>query len=264
MNKETAKILIQKFQEGILSDHENELLEKYLENDWIQLEELEDLNAMHQNLKLEETEVPSKDLRKDFYKNLELEKQGITSSNTSASNWWNNIFSQNFAKVNWGFGLATLLIGLLLGNLFQTNSNDKIDVLAQQLQETQETMMLALLGKESSRDRLKAVKITHQMDDVSNAVIEAMLTTLNNDDNVNVRLAAVEGLSQYVNNPIVREGLIKAIKNQSAPMVQLALAELMVELQDKKSVNEFQDLMNQEEMPSEIKAEIKKKIKVLL
>ena len=186
------------------------------------------------------------------------------SSNTTTSNWWNNIFSQNFAKVNWGFGLATLLIGLFLGNLFQSNSSNKIDVLAQQLQETQETMMLALLEKESSRDRLKAVKITHQMDDVSNAVIEAMLATLNNDGNVNVRLAAVEGLSQYVDNPMVREGLIKSIKNQSAPMVQLALAELMVELQDKQSVNEFQDLMKQEEMPTEIKAEIKKKIKVLL
>lgn len=264
MNKETTKILIQKFQDGTLSEIENELLEKYIEEGSIELEALTDLNLLHQDLKLEKPEIPSTQMQEVFYKNLESEKLKIANEASSKSSWWNNIFSQNFAKINWGFGMATLIVGLLLGNLFNNNANPKIDSLAQQLQQTQETMMMALLEKESSRDRLKAVKITQEMNDVSNPVIESLLMTLNNDENVNVRLAAVEALADFSNNPNVREGLVKSIQNQQSPMVQLALAELMVYLQDKKSVNEFQKLLDKKETPNEIKTQLKEKIKVLL
>lgn len=262
MNKDTAKMLIQKFHDGTLSDAENDSLEKYIENDWIQLEELNDLNAIHKNLILEESAVPINELRSVFYENLEKEKQNTS---PKKSNWWNQLFTSNLANANWGFGLAALLVGLLLGNLFQTNSsNPELEILAKELQKTQETMMVALLEKESSRDRLKAVKISQEMDDVSNKIIQMLLTTLNTDGNVNVRLAAIETLADYSKNPIVREGLVKAIQNQESPMVQLALAELMVFLQDKRSVNEFKELMQKKEIPTEIKDQLEEKIKVLL
>ena len=264
MNKETAKILIQKFQEGNLTDSDNEFLETYIENGWIELEELEDLNAIHKNLNLEESEVPSKEMQTVFYQNLENEKNAITNISASKTNWWTSFFPQNFAKINWGFGMMTLLVGLLLGNFFKSDSTGKMDELATQLQKTQETMMMALLEKESSRDRLKAVKISNEMTDVSGPVVEALLRTLNNDENVNVRLAAIEALADFSQNPKVRKGLINAIQYQDSPMVQLTLAELMVFLQDKKSVEEFKNLMKKKDIPMEVKNQLEEKIKVLL
>jgi hypothetical protein len=236
MNKETAKILIQKFKDGELTDSDNELLETYIENGWIELEELEDLKMIHDNLIFEKSEIPSKEMQTVFYQNLAKEKSAKT-------NWWNPLFPQNFAKINWGFGMMTLLVGLLLGNFFKSDSTEKIDTLTAQLQKTQETMMMALLEKESSHDRLKAVKISNKMTDASGPVVEALLRTLNNDENVNVRLAAIEALADFSQNPKVRKGLINAIQYQDSPMVQLTLAELMVFLQDKKSVEEFKNLM---------------------
>ncbi len=264
MNKETAKILIQKFHEASLTDSENELLETYIENGWIELEELEDLKAIHENLVLEESEIPSKEMQQVFYQNLEKEKSTLANISASKTNWWNKFFSPNFAKVNWGFGMIALLVGLFLGNFFKSDSTEKIDVLAAQLQQTQETMMMALLEKESSRDRLKAVKISNEMTDASGPVIEALLRTLNNDENVNVRLAAIEALADFSQNPKVRKGLIDAIQYQDSPMVQLTLAELMVFLQDKRSVDEFKNLMDKKEIPPEIKDQLNEKIKVLL
>lgn len=264
MNKETAKILIQKFQESNLTDAENELLENYIENGWIELEELEDLNAIHKNLILEESEVPSKEMQAIFYQNLTEEKNSLNNLSTPKTSWWNTLFPQNFAKVNWGFGMMTLLVGLFLGNFFQSGSTEQVDALAAQLQETQETMMMALLEKESSRDRLKAVKISNEMTDVSGPVIEALLQTLNNDENVNVRLAAIEALADFSQNPKVRKGLIDAIQYQDSPMVQLTLAELMVFLQDKRSVEEFKNLMKKKDIPMEVKNQLEEKIKVLL
>ena len=261
MNKETAKMLVQKFQDGNLSVAENELLENYLEKGWIDLEELSDLHAIHNNLKLEETEIPSKEMQQVFYENLENEKSILVTQKSSSTNWWNQF---NFSKINWALGVVALLLGVLLGNLFSSNSSDEIKNLASQLQQTQETMMLALLEKESSRDRLKAVKITQEMSNVSSTVIEGLLTTLNNDENVNVRLAAIESLSEYAQNPVVREGLVKSIQNQNSPLVQLKLAELMVYLQDKSSVQEFKDLIKEKEIPTDVKNQLEEQIKVLL
>lgn len=264
MNKETAKILIQKFHEASLTDAENELLETYIENGWIELEELEDLKAIHNNLILEKTDIPSKEMQSNFYQNLEKEKIALANISSPKTSWWNSLFPQNFGKINWGFGMMTLLVGLLLGNFFQSDSTEKIDSLAAQLQETQETMMMALLEKESSRDRLKAVKISNKMTDASGPVIEALLQTLNNDENVNVRLAAIEALADFSQNPKVRKGLIDAIQYQDSPMVQLTLAELMVFLQDKRSVEEFKNLLKEKDIPTEVKNQLEEKIKVLL
>ena len=202
-------------------------------------------------------------MRDVFYKNLEKEKSTLSSENETlniTSNWWSNFFLK---KINWGLGLALLFGGMLLGNLMDTGQSQQINELAHQLQETQETMMLTLLKKKSSTERLKAVHISQEMNDVSEQVINMLLKTLNRDPNVNVRLAAIEALSNYAEKPVVREGLIKSIQNQEAPMVLLALAELMVILEDERSIEEFQDLMNNTEVPQEIQNELNEKIKML-
>ena len=263
MNTDTKKILIQKFQEGTLSAKENTMLEQFIENGEIQLEDLERLNNLHQKLELETTEVPTQTMRDIFYKNLEQEKSNLSSDHEAmniTSNWWGNIFSQ---KINWGFGLALLFGGMLLGNFMDTDQSSQINELANQLQETQETMMVTLLEKKSSTERLKAVHISQEMNEVSEQVISMLLKTLNKDPNVNVRLAAIETLSNYAEKPVVREGLIKSIQNQEAPMVLLALAELMVILEDERSIEEFQELMNRTEVPQEIQNELNEKIKML-
>jgi len=221
------------------------------------------LNTLHQKLELETAEVPTQPMREVFYKNLEKEKNTLSSGNESMnikSNWWSNLFTQ---KINWGLGLALLFGGMLLGNFMDSGQSNQINDLAKQLQETQETMMLTLLEKKSSTERLKAVHISQGMNDVSEKVISMLLKTLNKDPNVNVRLAAIETLSNYAEKPVVREGLIKSIQNQQAPMVLLALAELMVILEDERSVEEFQDLMNSTEVPQEIQNELNEKIKML-
>jgi len=263
MNTDTIKILLQKFQEGSLSAKENTMLEQFIESGEVQLEDLDGLNSLHQKLELETADIPTQPMRDVFYKNIEKEKATLSGKNETmniASNWWSNLF---FKKINWGLGLALLFGGMLLGNFMDSGQSQQINELTDQLQETQETMMSTLLEKKSSTERLKAVHISQGMNDVSEQVINMLLKTLNRDPNVNVRLAAIETLSNYAEKPVVREGLIKSIQNQQAPMVLLALAELMVILEDERSIEEFQDLMNSTEVPQEIQNELNEKIKML-
>jgi HEAT repeats len=83
---------------------------------------------------------------------------------------------------------------------------------------------------------------------------------LNNDENVNVRLTALETLSKMATDPKVREGLIQSINYQDSPLVQSALADLMLSIQEKKSVRSFQKLLKKPETNEAIKTKIKETI----
>ena len=77
-------------------------------------------------------------------------------------------------------------------------------------------------------------------------------------------MAALESLYQYAENPIIREGLIRSIRNQNSPMVQMSLAEMMASLQEKRSVKEFEKLLRSNRSPEEVKEKIKSSIQPLM
>jgi hypothetical protein len=102
------------------------------------------------------------------------------------------------------------------------------------------------------------------MNQVSHKVTEALFKTMNRDDNVNVRLAALEALVPYAKQSTVREELVRSIGKQDSPLVQVALAELMATIQEKKSVKEQQKLLENKNTPKEVRSKINESIKVLI
>jgi hypothetical protein len=81
---------------------------------------------------------------------------------------------------------------------------------------------------------------------------------------VNVRLVTVETLSQLASYASVREGLIQAIPQQESPLVQIALADVMVNLQEKRSVSALQRLLKQENLNASVKDKLEQSVKVLM
>lgn len=120
--------------------------------------------------------------------------------------------------------------------------------------------MLSLLEKESATERLKAVSLTQEMDQASKHVTGALLQTLNSDENVNVRLAALDALRPYSKDGQIREALVRSIAQQKSPLVQVALAELMAELQEKGAIDAFKNILEDGETPSDIKKKIRENI----
>ena len=125
-------------------------------------------------------------------------------------------------------------------------------------------MMLSLLEKESATERLKAVSLTSNIEQASERVTDALIKVLNTDPNVNVRLATLEALMAYASNPEVRIELVKSIASQNSPLVQLALAELMVALHEKSSVNELKKIIEGKATPIEVREKLKESIDVLI
>jgi len=57
---------------------------------------------------------------------------------------------------------------------------------------------------------------------------------------------------------------VRAIAQQDSPLVQVALAELMVSMQEKSSVKELKKLLQQRSTPKEVRQRIEESIKVLI
>ncbi|MCK4465719.1 MAG: HEAT repeat domain-containing protein, partial [Bacteroidales bacterium] len=95
-------------------------------------------------------------------------------------------------------------------------------------------------------------------------VIMALLNTLDRDPNINVRLGSLDALVEYVGNPVVREGLINSITKQDSPLVQVALADIMIALQEKRSVPELKKLLEKRDLNETAKERLEQSIKILL
>jgi len=91
-----------------------------------------------------------------------------------------------------------------------------------------------------------------------------LLQTLNHDPSVNVRLAAIEALYEHAAHPTARQGLVQSIGQQDSPLVQLALADIMVAMQEKNAVQPLRKLLAKENLNEAVKVRIKQSIQVLI
>jgi hypothetical protein len=263
MEKNKIQELILRYNNQQATHLELAEIEQLLEQGKIELHELKDLQQTEDKFMALESLSPSVDLDDQFYQMLALE----TKARKSFS--WNNFFSWPEVVPKLALASVTLLIGLTLGYFLRptavvSNDTTQMATLSKQVTDLKEMMMLSLLEKESASDRLKAVSLTEDMEEVSSKVTTALLQTLNHDANVNVRLAALDALKPYVKMSNIREALIRSIAKQNSPLVQVSLAELMGQLQERSSVKEFEKIIQSDKTPDDVKKRIKKSIEVLI
>jgi hypothetical protein len=215
---------------------------------------------------------PAEEMRVNFYAMLdEFKAVEEAKKPFSLQNWiekMREMFVPQWA-VQVAFSLLLVGLGWVIGNKTSKNSisatayQQQIETLAMQVQDMKSTMMLALIENPSATERLRAVSYTSDITHADEQVIEALFTTLNNDQNVNVRLVALEALTQFADDPLVRERLIKSLAVQDSPMVQVALADVMVKLQEKRSLKELRNLLKKEGLNDLVKNKIEQTIKDL-
>jgi HEAT repeat protein len=174
------------------------------------------------------------------------------------------------AQPRLAFSLLLVAIGLIGGYLLRQpgqssiSYNKQIDSLSSQVSEMKQVMMLSLLKDPSASQRIQAVGYTEELSSVDFKVIGALFTTLNEDPNVNVRLATLDALVKLAREPKVREGLVRSIDLQESPLMQSAIADVMVKLQEKSSVKSLQRLLNKKDLNKMVKNNIEKSIQKLI
>lgn len=113
--------------------------------------------------------------------------------------------------------------------------------LSNEVNEMKEMMMLTMIQNPQASDRIRAVNYTKELVEVDDKVIDALLSTFSYDENDNVRIVALNALTKMGNNSRVRESLINAIMDEKSALIQVALADAMIKLQEKKSLRLFKE-----------------------
>lgn len=256
--------LVTAYLDGSITPDDQAQLNDLIDEGKIDALQLREMQNLYVDLGQLPAEEPSARMRNNFYAMLQEEKAKQPANKPHWLTWVSQLLtSQRFQQA--GIAVGVFLIGLILGNLFTPlqDYRQQMDQLSTEVLQMREVMMMSLLDARSPSDRLKAVNISTDMSSADDRVVTALLKTLNNDPNVNVRLASIEALLRHAENPRVRQGLVEAISRQQSPQIQVALADAMLALQETKSVDELRRLLQQRELDSTVRDKLQTTIAAL-
>lgn len=261
--KDKHMLLVLDYLEGRLSPDEENELKTMIAEGIISREDIKQLQDFYLRTETYGTPEPSEGLRARFYANLQQEQTKLESKKRRKK--WLPGLQLDIKLSQLAYGFIIFLLGLLVGLLTNTNQSyeQQMADMRAELQHMQESLVVNLLEQPSATQRLKAVSISTNLQQANDRITGSLLYTLNKDPDVNVRLAALDALLNYADDPLVRQGLIRAIAVQDAPMMQLAMAEAMVALQEKRSVGELERLLEKDNINEMVAQEIRKSISTL-
>lgn len=164
-------------------------------------------------------------------------------------------------SVNWNQAFrwaAVFIIGLLIGLLVQKTPIHKAPL----AEESPEVSRLLAVSNPTT-DRLRAIQRIKEIQNPQDPVIEALNETLMKDPNVNVRLSAIEAMVHFIDHPKARTYLVAALPYQDSPIVQLTLAQLLINLQSDQSLDELKSLINSADIDHDVKLDLKETLNTL-
>ncbi len=164
-------------------------------------------------------------------------------------------------------GFAILISGLLLGLLINKNNginNNELMALQNEVSYMKQVVMLSKLDQSSPSSRIQAVSYVNELTSPDPKVLDALISTMNEDENANVRLAATTALSRFTNNESVREALINSLAIQDDPMVQITLINIMVGLHETKANAFIEKIANNSTTNKSVKTIAQKGLEILI
>ena len=263
MEQEKFEIWMMEYLSGELDEHKKIEFENYLQDHPKHKEEFDIVSGTWNVIGQIEVPEPSQKMDDAFFEMLHTEIERKESLN---SNWIEGLksFFGSIQKPQLAFGMLLLGIGLSAGYFLNLNpseiSKNEIILSNTETEEVRGQLVLTLLEQTSANKRMQGVSEAAKLNDASERIIEALFTTLNNDPNINVRLVSIESLAKYVETPEVRMGLVKSIALQDSPLVQIALADLMVTLQEKTSIESMRQLLQKPDIDNTVKQKLEESI----
>lgn len=239
INKKKAEELWQDKLAGDISDKEEKALAQFLEANPDVATELKDLEQTWDLFEEIERPEPSEKMDARFEGMMAAYKEKQKTVRPHVLDWIVERMTNS-----WQVGLASLVMGLFIGWWMLPSQNQKEDIqqLSSEIQSMKEMMMLTLIEQPKAHERIRAVNLAAELPRADEKVVNALITTLNNDENLNVRLASLESLVRYADQPDVRQALVDALTMQDSPLVLVAIADVLVAIQEKSSVETLEQL----------------------
>ncbi len=205
--------------------------------------------------------VPSNQMDAKFYQFLQEEKKLQPTSSGKTSQF---AMLEWLTRFHWAY-VIVLLLGIGIGYYLQAfRSNSEINELVSDVKSMKQMMALTLMNQPMAQDRIRAVGLVEDLQTTDDKVMNALIKTLNHDPSVNVRLKVIETMRELHINEQFRSELVTSISRQEHPLIQVALADLMVQMQEKSSIDELKKLLDNEKTNPLVKEKINETLEVLI
>ncbi len=236
-----------------LTDSLDELSKTALQTHWNSCsacqQEADSLKGIWTKLGSIPTEEPSPRVRARFEAMLEAYEEGM--ANADPGPRWHETLNEWIAGwwprqplVQLGAAVALLVVGLVVGTQFIVTEapNGDLRTLEGEVQSLRQLVALSLLEQQSASQRLRGVNWTSRIARPNDEILTSLLSTLNYDPNVNVRLAVIDALAEFSDAPSVREGALNSLARQESPLVQISLINFLVDIREQRSIGVFEQL----------------------
>jgi hypothetical protein len=198
---------------------------------------------------------PGPELRSRFQVMLQAYEQGLDRAPAGAwrqsANSWLTRWRRPALRL--AGAVALLVLGVAIGRransvatVPEVQPNGEVAELRGELAQLRQMVALSLMQQQSASDRLRGVNWSYQLQQPGGEVLAALLDTLMHDPNVNVRLATIDALRQFGDQPAVRRGVVEALGRQESPMVQVALIDLAVDLREREFIPALRRLVQEQ------------------
>lgn len=243
MDDKKMKELMIDYIDGKLTGELKLFVEKHINKDEQNKKSFEELKETIDLLQYDKELTPDSDLKLNFLDALEdeiaqldkdIENKEAKVIGISISNYW-----QISAAV------ALVAVGVLGGYWVTTNNqnDEQLMALQREMEATKKVVMMALNDQNSASQRMLGVNASYELESADDEIVNALIETMNTDDNVNVRLAAINALANFKEEPSVRNALVNSLKKQEDPIVQIALINLMVEMKEKGAIDDLKEII---------------------
>lgn len=271
INKENIESQFWAYLEQKLNEEDCIQLELMLSTDPALKQEFEETKALWLLMQQSTMEVPVDNLQTSFDEMLFQYKSNKPTNKSAFADTLFGRFFGEFSFMKLAMPVLFVLTGIGIGYMAFNSRHaavlaDASDVgrLSNEVTELKEMMMLAMLENPKASERMKAVSYTKELNGVDDKVINALLTTFLNDQNDNVRLAALKALTPLAeSSEVLREQLIDALVKEQSPLIQVALADAMIKLQEKESVEPLKKRLRDNELDKSVKQKFESTIKLL-
>jgi hypothetical protein len=220
---------------------------------------------------------PSARLRENFYAMLETHQRDLDAPSPFAlaksriDRFFEAILPAQPA-LQFAFALALLAAGIFAGARWlqkpavivpDAKSQQELADLREQVKDMGKLVTYSLLQQKSTSDRLSSILATMDLKSPDRKVLTDLVGALAFDPSVNVRLSAVEALAPHAQEDVVRAGLLAALPRETAPLVQMAMIELLANVRETEAAPLFDRLMRDESADENVRNAAKRGLATL-
>ena len=132
---------------------------------------------------------------------------------------------------------------------------NELAAIRKEMEATKHMMMAMMNNDQSASQRMTGVAVAYKFEKTDDEIVSVLTKTMHEDPNTNVRMAALEALSKFHEEPKVREVLVKSLSVQKDPIVQIALIQLLVTMKEKGVVKDLERLTKDKTIMKAVKDE---------